>query len=410
MMTLSELTSLEIWFDSEFRGDIPRPAGLSEHLHSICIQILKNFESQSWPEFFKLAEELFEHPHSGILGQGFALQFAVSACEQIYDMNLRKAWLQKWVAIESWASSPWLRYLRFYQDALTPLFAGHLREGHVRFCLALESAEAFSYLRGEMRCQFHLGVIAQERGLQHQARDLFSRAKQMSEKCGASRFEKRIHVRLHEVLGNNVDDEFAELERLLYQKDLKSAKSLALVLGRRRRSEQRMRGSDNLEIFLALLCFLEGKHRSAGMFLSVLDDGILKERYLVKKQLLMSLSSNEEIELKYLREILGIKAVQNDSRGGLEVLGVNLGTIANPDIAKFIQLIFSADNGTDKQQICQHVWGIPYDPVLHDSKVYRVIFQSRKILNQKDWIINKYGTYHLNPRLRDPGVAKAFVK
>ncbi|NDD64810.1 MAG: hypothetical protein EBZ36_12690 [Acidobacteria bacterium] len=126
-------------------------------------------------------------------------------------------------------------------------------------------------------------------------------------------------------------------------------------------------------------------------------DPILKVRVMRLKEALFSLDASERRELEILQEIHGISRLTAD-----EVCGIKISSIQSDDQRELLRLLLeraqSGQEGVDKEAIVSRVWGLSYDPVIHDRKAYKLIHALKKTIQIEDLILNRYGSYELNPK------------
>lgn len=398
-MNQNDLITFERWYDSDFTFTLPVHLTLPDSIESKCAQLLVAHREGQWHEVFSISTEILKSENLNFYSKGLALEFAVSAAEVCYDMPLRKTLLLQWNSLKGWGDQDWFVYLRSYHDALTAFFSGHLRDAEIRFTLALERAEHFQYQRGRMICLYHLGLVAMERGANQQAVTFFDEAIVIAKSMNANRIELRISDQILSLKEKQIDGSFAEVEKLLVEKKFKASRKLLLHLSRIRRIENRKRCSDSLEVYFALTCIGLNLEKRSQRFLSTIDDLVMLEFFYTRKSKIFGLNKSECTELQYLQNSLGIKTMQTNTNGELEILGVRINQIRNQDIANFILLICSSPDGLNKQEICEKMWQFEYDPTRHDIRIYKLVNKARKTIGVANWIENVYGKYRLNTQI-----------
>ena len=146
------------------------------------------------------------------------------------------------------------------------------------------------------------------------------------------------------------------------------------------------------------LVSLAFKHQNRFLFLyHSLIDPIIKERTLsLSIELELELPTELTGELSYLRQTLGIQGFTQGKSS--EVFGQRLTKINDPVVIKFLKLITENEIGCDKENLCKQLWNYDYDPVIHDPKIYKLIFKTKKILGTKDAILAAGGFYRMNQK------------
>ena len=317
MKTLADAFLFEHWFDDGCKDENLIAIVAQNPARQICHDLLTAYLAKNWAEVFLCAERVLSDGEASLYAKVLCLQFAVSACEEIYDLNLRTHWLGKWNLIKGWASCNWCLHIRTFQDALTPFFAGHLRDAESGFQLSYEYATTQGYVRGRMRCLFHLGLISSERGLRSQALNQFKDAHVISANIKAPRFQKRVQNEIRLLVKNGVEESFLEINKMLEEGAFLAALRLIREHSRVRRIEKYKRNSDMSEVFYALTCIGLKREGRAAKFFARVDDPVLKEFYYSRKQEIFGLTADEDAEMRYLRVMVGIKAVQTDHLGAI---------------------------------------------------------------------------------------------
>ncbi len=101
-------------------------------------------------------------------------------------------------------------------------------------------------------------------------------------------------------------------------------------------------------------------------------------------------------ELNFLRQILGITINSNAIHS--EFLGVNLNKIKDTEAVTVIKKLNQNITGISKEDLCSSLWNYNYDPVIHDPKIYNLIYRIKKVFKCRDLIIAASGVYRINPK------------
>ena len=373
----ADVFSFEEAFD---RGDL---SNVSDHR---VAEMLRLVLSRSFLEALQVCELGFKEAKSP-LEKGIFLEFGVGLTEDIYDLNLRTAWLKKWNLISGWTNEPWLVYLRQFQFALTPFFSGDLIVAEAGFERALLMARSISYSRGEMRCLYHLALINESRGFHLESRTQFEEVQAIAKDRGAVRMLNRLKARTNENWGELV-------ESLVSKNKLSAARKMILHWERARRHEGVSRERDSLAFYWAILMAGYKRFRAFEVVQSQIVDPVVRERLLRFCLKHFDLTNEQREELRWLQEQIRICApVDIDPRA--EIIGFS--DLADPEVKRFIRLLLtSSDRGLDKESIVREVWQYnSYDPVLHDQRVYKLVSKARRMIKIDNWLENNYGSYRL---------------
>jgi len=84
----------------------------------------------------------------------------------------------------------------------------------------------------------------------------------------------------------------------------------------------------------------------------------------------------------------------------IEVCGVTVGGILDKDIRALMHLLLSPNSNPEatKDQICDEIWGLAYNPSIHDGKIYKLIHKARAFFGKPELFLNVYGSYRINPK------------
>lgn len=384
-MLLSQAWKLEQLFDSANLQE------LAKFEDSRVSQLLLMASQNNWRNVIQLAEEIFQTSDSQILS-GFALQFGIAATEEIYDLSLRQIWLDRWNQINDWASEPWLQYLRLFHHALTFFFSGEILTARSYFERCLHQSEEMKYERGKMRSLFHLGLIEAELGRSDLAQMTFHKVELIARNQSATRMLNRVSKELKPFQSTK-----NQFEILIETKNYKKARKFLLNLEKQRRLEGRTRERESLTYYWAILAFAFNKNKLAQICLQKIRDPIIRENLFAMKERFFGLTQHEQNERVWLINCLG-RHIQTQTNE-LSLLGVDINNLQDQDVAHFIRLIISNPSGLTKEKIVQSLWKYDYDPITHDNRIYKLVLKARQIIGKKDWLINTYGQYRLNPKL-----------
>ena len=80
-----------------------------------------------------------------------------------------------------------------------------------------------------------------------------------------------------------------------------------------------------------------------------------------------------------------------------ESQSVDLNEIKNINVRTLLDVLSAGINPVTKEELFEKVFKIPYDPIIHDAKLYKLIMNTRKEV-ATDIIINHHGTYSYNSK------------
>jgi hypothetical protein len=318
------------------------------------------------------------------------LQFAVSACDLRYSMEDRARWMGVWHTIEAWSSDPYAQIVRGFQEGVGFFFAGSLREASACFEMTVSLAERFNYDRGNIRSLLHLGLIARDRGASGEAAVMLERALSLAIPQKRVALITRIQVVLQELQLSDA------LETLFLENQFKEARERLLREEAQRRARGLLRKRQSLYIYLPLLALWRKNSARASLQIARIQDPILKVRVLRLKHAIFGAAPAEVAELDLLLSIHGIARASK-----YEVCGIRVDSLPTEDQRNLFTLLVDAalsnSGAIDKASIVQKIWRVDYDPVKHDGRAYKLIHALKKSLKIEDLILNRYGSYEINP-------------
>jgi hypothetical protein len=334
----------------------------------------------------------------------------ISSAEEQYDLGRRDEFFRLWGQIPEWPQNPYCRYLRSYLDGVTAFYQGHLLEAEHRWNIALNEAAEAEYIRGEIRCYFHLGLIYRDRGMGPKACTYWRLSLQRAQLEGWPGYIQRCHEQIKLIESDTYTNGTTSLSRpqlemqtLFENRNFIAARGLYLRLARERRRLGVARGVWSDHSYLPILLQGLGHFRMAKRAFDHLSDRVLRGRCLLMREKIFGLNQHEAAELKWTQAELGFtKIIASPLRENTEisVAGIPLGSITSHEIRRFVERLLKSEDGLDKDELYRLIWGGEYDPVIHDTKIYKFIMRVRKTFPSDDVVLNKYGRYILNPRLR----------
>lgn len=331
--------------------------------------------------------------------QGFMLQWIIVCTEMNFDETLRTKWLTEWSSITGWAQSKWCLLIRKYQFALNMYFQSSYRESLTLFEQFKDESISLQYDRGIERAHFHIALIYRNLGLPLKAEESLILASDFA--------QKRSSMRMIERIGNldlaikdsswSLNQNIKSIENLIKKKKYHAARKLVLYACRVRRIEKRSWGAESEALYLSLVSLAFQNKKRFLIIYKLIKDPIIKERAL-SLSLAFELKLPKELdgELSFLRQMLGIQGYFQGKSS--ELFGQRISKINDLNVVNFLKLISENEMGCDKELICQKLWNYNYDPVIHDPKIYKLIFKTKKILGLKDAILSAGGSYKMNQK------------
>jgi hypothetical protein len=400
-----------------------RGFGVEEALNGISSlrELVRAAGRDRWKVIYAEAQKILSSDTVSIEEKAFALQWAVIGCEVEFDLKTRQAWISRWNDLPV-GDSPYCQYLEAYQHALTSFFQGALRESEARFRRAFDIASEMAYDRGQQRTLFHLGLIQRDLFQPGAALEYLTRALLIAQERRDRSYIKRIKAQMDRVAGRveSGSNEFSfarvksEVESLIAAKKVHRARTLLVEAELRRRKFKQGRKREALFVYLPLLLLLNKRisPEAAWKRLRAIQDPILKIRLMGLMGRVSSLEASWKSVLDSLKRLHGVADVvkQEALDQEVEICGTKLGDIADGEIKGLMELLVASQHPLGKEELCKALWGLNYDPVVHDGRIYKLIHKTRKFFKRPDLLVNTYGAYQIDPRyqIKEPRIkAKA---
>ncbi len=356
----------------------------------------------SYSQSLGLLERIFRESNQ-TLTKLFCIQWAVAISETIYDLALRKSWINKWHEVPQWPSDAWGRYLHRFQSAVQHYYDQSLSDSERLFQANLTESEKLNYPRGTVRSLFHLGLIYRSWGQIDRALEHFGRAGKVAHAHGLLRSESKIREQ-ESLLKNGVlsgEQHLASIEKYLIEGKLRPARKLILFCCRKRRIEKRCWKSLSENAYLALVSYAFQQSQRFEYLLTTIDDLLILEQTLRIADKIHSLEKHHRDNLSYLQSLSGYTQLARSKDSFMVTIGTQTITqTEDREVTLLLNALIERANGIDKEQISLLLWNADYDPIYHDPKIYRVIHRARKRVGIHDLIVNKYGLYVLGTHLR----------
>lgn len=365
-----------------------------QYISEFIIKIKNGFYNDA----IVFGKELFLSVNEPII-RGFVHQWVLSCMDALYLPNERAQWIFRWSFIDS-RQIPWLQFIKKYQIAVGLYFDGNLRDSLALFEQLINDGQQIGYLRGVEKSYFHIGLIYKCINQMEKSKINFNQALKIAQQRSSSRSLSKIEAQLRSLINSNwhVSPYLQEVENLLMQKKLRKARKLLLFALRIRRIEGVSRESRSETMYMALVSLAFGNvNRFSQIFNLKIRDNVIKEKTLsLALELGLTLDDNFIEELQFLRQILGITV--STSIVSSHFLGTNLNKIKDNEAVQVIQNLTKKAEGMSKEELCTNLWNYNYDPVIHDPKIYNLIYRIKKIFQCKDLIVAASGSYRINPK------------
>lgn len=340
----------------------------------------------------QLCENLFKASSHDFLLQVFAIQWAIAATEAIYDMPLRTQWIAKWDSIPSWKHSFWAQFQFNSQKAIGYFFEGALYESQIYFQICLEIAKTENYFRGIYRTLFNLGMIEKDRGNFEKSKEYLEQALIVAENNNSLRMIKKIKIAIEHL--NTQTAYHQDMQRvlgLLTMGKKKDARSFIRKLFRLRKWEgiKPERNSDYL--LMAIYTYNIKKMKSFNLIVNRIKDPIIKfQTYRLCRQM-HDLPLQNQYEFDLLKKYFDIGSHPKDQNSIVTSNHAKYSADSN----KLLNLLKNHPDGLSKEEITRILWKQQYDPLYHDSKIYKLVLKCRKEAKNSKVLINHYGIYKI---------------
>lgn len=354
-------------------------------------QLIEASRSARWEEVYSLCEILLSRSDE-LPEKAFALQWAIAVSEMEFDLEKRAQWMKKWRRIPSWATHPYCNYLRAFHEATGAFYDARLRDAENLYARALQIAQDLLYPRGQMKCLFHLALTYRDRRDLDRAQKHLKLAEHLAIELQSEKFLKRIQAQQQEIQVGH------PIEKLLLERKVEEARLTLIQMERKRRTDRLGRHRGSLGAYLALISFERGRKVVSDLLLKTILDPLVKVRILELKKQIHGLSEPETAEFELFKEYYGLAKISGSGGTNFKICGIDLSEIANLDIKKLmITLLKTPERSWRKDELCHTIWGLSYDPVTHDPKLYNLIHAAKKLFGAKDLFANTYGGYRINP-------------
>ncbi|MGZ3768748.1 MAG: hypothetical protein ACXWRG_03755 [Bdellovibrio sp.] len=330
----------------------------------------------------------------------FAIHRALEMARDKYDFSLRNKWITKWTEVANWQNIPWARYIFTFDLAVTYFYSCALGDSEKLFLQCFELAKSIGYLRGQIQCQFYLGLIYRDKRMKTKANECLLQSRSIAEAlCNAKYLQKISSIQ------SEIDSPyFGDLKRqrilmFLNQGELSSACRFYLQEAKFRKANKIDRKKLSDRAYLALILYSKNKFIKFHEILGQIDDLIIREHvinFAIEHLPATSETSKLYSLRQYLQELLYIPKIDIGGLGDSK--RIELDSARYPEIDLLIRTLSQSKTGFSKEELCEKIWKMAYDPLYHDPRLYRLISKAKILTGISDLIENLRGSYRLNQR------------
>ena len=357
---------------------------LSSELPEEVQLMFSHYQNENFVGALQLANTFFvnEQDHSA---KEFYLHFICVVLELKFDLKERRRWMNKWSVLIARVQSDFSLAAYRYHMAVSSYFESSYDEAGARFKTLTVSDSV--PLRFQALAHYHLGLISRNRNQLRGAKASFQKALKIADKISHKKLKFRVQRQLS-IIEKEIDCPILDLEiqELLRHRFYEEARRLYLSKRRLEIKRSLHRDRNNLHALLPVFAILRGKPDLAIDLLEFVSDESVKIEVLKVFEIL----GFEQFGL--LHSVL-TKSVSCDD---ICVTPLQKGSDIHKLKQTFVQLSL-----VTKKDICKQIWNLDYDPVLHDGKIYKLIFKFRNHFGIDDLVLNTYGEYQLNPRYQN---------
>lgn len=318
-------------------------------------------------------------------------------CENLYDLSEKSIWMKKWHSFSGGPAEAFSKVASKYHLAVNCYFESYYHEAMAKFQdLTSESTP----LRLKALAHYHLGLIYQTKNLELRSRKEYQLGLEIAESIKHQSLIKRISDQLIELDAvSSTTFLNADLTSLILTNQVAKARSAYLAKRRFEKTKNLARDRNAYHAVLPSLMWLQKRSATAiTKILRLIEDPVIRLQALDLLKSVGGLTSQTNQIYIELQHELGVN-LRASAPATNNFLGKNLDLMESEDLSLFASLLKEKSKIT-KEEICQKVWGYEYDPVLHDSKIYKMIHRFRNYFGKKDILVNRYGYYEINPRYR----------
>ncbi len=327
---------------------------------------------------------------------GCCLIWLILASETRYNISKRDQLLSEFCLIADRNYVPFFEYYRQIFKATGYSFQSLQVEAESYFQKSLALAEAINYPCGIVRSLIGLGLTKIEMKNVTKAKEFLNQALEIAKTSDFIRSAQKIEFHLGKQKSKDTDSSVhnllamrREIVQLISENDLLFARQKLAKAEHLRRKVKLNRQSLSFYVLHAVVAGLNGKNRICRSILERLTDRVLKlEALQLLKARNYALDERMQLTIKLLEvEILEIEKTKT----------IYLDEIDNLNVRALLRTLSTASEPIEKCELFERIFGIKYDPVLHDIKLYRIIMTCRKLISD-EVIVNHRGSYTCNSK------------
>lgn len=369
--------------------------------HKTIINCLKHLEDRDFSIFYLKAKKLFESSRSEN-EKLFFLSWQIIGSEVQYHMKLRKYFLSQLESLPTQGLNLYYEYLKLYFQSVSYFFDSKLLLSEALINKALCLAENINYHRGVARCLYQKSLIYKEGA---KLLDFQKTLNQCLEICTIHNFIKTknksldlysIEVSELKRLNCDFENRIMNIKKSLGRNDLVYARVLIAECESLRRKQGYQRQKYSLSQYRVQFLFLNQQDSYARRLLKSIKDLVIKYDIYIFMQAHNILLTTEELG-NFQSIALALDKLTSHSHLSNKCLFLNkisLSQIKNKHVVKLLNLLHN-NQSLDKETLFESIYNITYDPIIHDSKIYKLILKAKKEI-KSDIIINNYGEYSFN--------------
>lgn len=391
---MSELQLTDIFkIETLYEEGLSKLGDLSVCPYPHYLDALMELEIRNFEKFYQKMLLLLESAVS-TQEKAFVVSWLIIATEVQFDNSKRKVYLNILDNIRKCEMNLYVEFLIFYFEGITYFYEGDHDLSEMRTQKALAAAKLINYNRGQARCYYQLGLIFNETNRLLEAKQTLKVCLDLCLKNHLFKTEKRALLAFEDRNGHvdcqdNLESMIEKIKQSLKQNDLIYARMLIAKADCIRRTKKI--GKEKYSLYFYRIQYLLKKQKIsyARRLMAHLKDPILIQKAItLMSELQITLSFSEKERLKQLNySLFGI--VGSISTKRIQVSKIKI------DLVRKLFFILGQKQNFPKDALFELLYGIPYDPTIHDVKLYKLISIAKKE-TFPNVIINKYGSYSLN--------------
>lgn len=391
-VTICELFELEYIYELPNQKDQSNIAKNDELITFIML-----IRQGSYAKCYSFGEELLTKYSDDINTSAFILNWLIICTEKQYILDLRKKYLDNLEDLSNKYFSLYAEFLKLYFLGVTYFFSAMLHESETAFNRAIKLGNQLNYERGLARCYLHLAFISFDSNKIIEGFQNLNHCQKICIQYNLLKTLERVQVEKmsHDsqfkiIMSDSFEFEINKIKKAIADHDINYARLLLVNLEKKRRSLYN-RKKWTLAQYLVQILFLRNKTKSARRIMANIKDKIIKTslyNFMQTENIL--LSDLETIEYRQLRILYQLSENLEHSEKIIKI-----SDISKHSVKLLLEILNKSQDAVSKEMICEFVFHISYDPVIHDSKIYKLILSARKQLGY-DFLINEYGAYRLN--------------